>query len=376
MAAKNKQAMFDEELVERAYLEEIDEPVYSIVEPALIAEVLRRMGIGTRAVLEGTGISSEGLLNPHGRVSASQRIRVYKNASQLSTDPAFGLIVGRSLHLSSYGMYGLGLISSPTLASAVEFAFKYLKLGGPLMEKRARIEGNNFVFEARDTLGLGELFPLALEIWYSSIFSMGNDVLSGGFEISRLELAHPEPSYSKRYRDVFCVEVLFSAPANKFGFDASYLSKVLTQSSEHSRRLSEFVCDKLLSDIESHESIAHRLRRKLLGAPRQVLSLEQAAREMDFAPRTLRRKLGAEQTSFREIRREVRQALAVEYLCSTRLTTEEIAERMGFSDAANFRHAFKRWTKLTPSDYRSKFSRSQSQAPLAALWDPSNLHLS
>ena len=44
--------------------------------------------------------------------------------------------------------------------------------------------------------------------------------------------------------------------------------------------------------------------------------------------------------------------LAKEYLKTTRMTTEDIAEMLGFSEAANFRHAFKRWTGKSPSDFR------------------------
>jgi AraC-like DNA-binding protein len=44
--------------------------------------------------------------------------------------------------------------------------------------------------------------------------------------------------------------------------------------------------------------------------------------------------------------------LAIEYLRKTSMTSEEIASRLGYSDAANFRHAFIRWTGKSPSDFR------------------------
>lgn len=69
-------------------------------------------------------------------------------------------------------------------------------------------------------------------------------------------------------------------------------------------------------------------------------------------PRTLRRRLEAQGTSYREILAGVRQGLAIEYLRKTRMTTEDIASRLGYSDAANFRHAFLRWTGKTPHEYR------------------------
>jgi AraC-like DNA-binding protein len=68
--------------------------------------------------------------------------------------------------------------------------------------------------------------------------------------------------------------------------------------------------------------------------------------------RTLRRKLEAEGTSYSILLAKVRQALAEDYLKTTLLSTEDIAAALGFSDTASFRHAVKRWTGLTPVNFR------------------------
>jgi len=69
--------------------------------------------------------------------------------------------------------------------------------------------------------------------------------------------------------------------------------------------------------------------------------------------RTLRRKLEAEGSSYSGLLTDVRHALAVDYLNSTLLGINDIAAALGFSDAASFRHAFKRWTGKTPNEYRA-----------------------
>lgn len=58
--------------------------------------------------------------------------------------------------------------------------------------------------------------------------------------------------------------------------------------------------------------------------------------------------------------------MAIEYLRHTRMTNEDIASRLGYSDAANFRHAFARWTGKSPSEYR-RLSSPSEQRPVAAL---------
>jgi transcriptional regulator GlxA family with amidase domain len=68
----------------------------------------------------------------------------------------------------------------------------------------------------------------------------------------------------------------------------------------------------------------------------------------------LRRRLLQEGTSFRELADKLRTQLAIKYLRDTDLAVEDIAFALGFSDAANFRHAFHRWTGKWPNEFRSR----------------------
>jgi transcriptional regulator GlxA family with amidase domain len=57
-------------------------------------------------------------------------------------------------------------------------------------------------------------------------------------------------------------------------------------------------------------------------------------------------------TSFRELSDELRVHVALRYLRETTMTMEDIAFALGFSDSANFRHAFRRWTGKAPQEFR------------------------
>ncbi|MEF1280984.1 helix-turn-helix domain-containing protein [Vibrio fortis] len=43
-------------------------------------------------------------------------------------------------------------------------------------------------------------------------------------------------------------------------------------------------------------------------------------------------------------------------LNSTDISVEDIGERLGYSDSANFRRAFKSWMKQTPAQFRQRLS--------------------
>jgi AraC-like DNA-binding protein len=71
----------------------------------------------------------------------------------------------------------------------------------------------------------------------------------------------------------------------------------------------------------------------------------------------LQRRLTAEGTSFAEILDLLRQELAFAYL-DRKLPVAEVASLLGYADATAFHHAFKRWTKSSPSRYAARASDS------------------
>jgi len=77
-----------------------------------------------------------------------------------------------------------------------------------------------------------------------------------------------------------------------------------------------------------------------------------------LSDRSLRRQLREQGISFRGLLDELRMQIALKYLRTTRLANEDIALALGFSDAANFRRAFRRWTNKSSSAIRDEQVKS------------------
>jgi transcriptional regulator GlxA family with amidase domain len=85
------------------------------------------------------------------------------------------------------------------------------------------------------------------------------------------------------------------------------------------------------------------------------------AEQLGLSLRTLHRRLAKDGLSYQEILDNMRRSVATEFLENTHLLIDQVAERVGFSDATSFRKAFRKWTGQSPTDYRRAAS---DRAPL------------
>ena len=79
---------------------------------------------------------------------------------------------------------------------------------------------------------------------------------------------------------------------------------------------------------------------------------ESVARQLNMSPRTLHRRLTAEHTSFQQLKDSFRAGLARHYLGRRELSIDAIATLMGFQDNSAFYRSFRKWTGMSPGEYR------------------------
>jgi AraC-like DNA-binding protein len=86
--------------------------------------------------------------------------------------------------------------------------------------------------------------------------------------------------------------------------------------------------------------------------PHAKASASNVAQKLAISTRTLSRKLRDEDVTFGEILEETRAALAKRYLAERDLPVSEIAWLLGYVEVSSFTNAFKRWTGMTPRQFR------------------------
>ncbi len=333
----------------------IDEKVYPPYKVALLVEVAREDGIPAEETLRDSGLDAAVLTQPGARISQRQLLTVCENVLRLSKDPAVALRAGRGIHITAYGMYGYALLSSPSTRDAADFAMRYHKLATPMANMRLRAEHNDaaWIFEsAFDLDPLSPLYRFIMEFQFAVFLSVNQDMFGADVKPLSVTAVYPAPVHADIYPKHLLCPVLFAQPANELRFDATLLAGRPNLANPVTAAMVRETCDRMLAEMQTTTGIASKVHGILLQHPGQFPDIEQVADKLYMVSRTLRRKLDAEGTSYKQILSDVRKQLALKYLRETRLGVEDIAISLGFSDASSFRQAFKRWTDKTPSDFR------------------------
>jgi len=338
-----------------------DEKIYPVFKVATIVDALAAEGIAPADALAGVRLSKDAVASPATRVSLNQVIACYRNADRLARDPHFAYKAGLRLHVAAYGMYGFAILSSMNYRQTMQFAMQYHQLATPLATIDFSEQGGYGIWtitpvpNARvDAL----LYKFLVDMQLGIILSLHRDIMGPSFVARELHVTYRPPADTPKYPGLFGSPVLFGQSENRFLFDAAWLDGTPNLGNEITYATVLGLCDGLMEEFRLRIGLIGKVRQALMANLMRAMSFDDVAKSLNMSARTLRRKLHEENTSFRKLVDELRMDMAIKYLRDTGLTVEDIAEALGFSDAANFRHAFRRWTKAAPHEFRGISGRA------------------
>ena len=332
-----------------------DDKVYPVIKLATVIDALAEEGIPAQDALAGVRISKGAMSSPATRISLNQVIECYRNAARLTRDPHFAYRTGQRFHLSAYGMYGFAILSSMNYRQTMQFAEKYHQLATPLAELRFKEPSGHGVWTIAPMPHShidASLYRFLVETQFGICVSLHRDVMGPLFVPREFHVTYRAPDDAAKYPDIFGCPVLFGQPENQLVFDATWLDGTPKLGNDITYATVVELCDHLMDELQLSAGVAGKVRRVLLANLMRPRSFRDIAGEVNMSERTLRRKLREEKTSFRNMLDQLRMEMAIKYLRDTDLTVEAISESLGFSDAANFRQAFRRWTKAAPHAFR------------------------
>ncbi|MEL4168355.1 AraC family transcriptional regulator [Pseudomonas sp. ZS001] len=317
---------------------------------SLVLDAFKHEGLPSEALLAGSGISAADLNRADTRITTNQEMQVCANAVALKRD--IGLDLGLRMHVSSYGMLGYALLTSATLGDALRLALRYPALLGTLFDLALEDDGEHIWLSASDYRENPALAAFNAEFCMVSLKVICNDLLGRALPLHAARFEHPAPEYRARYVAYFDCPVRFDATVNAFAFDRHWLDRPLPLADPITHNAMVERCRKQNTEFTGRQAWLGRIRQLLAVQLDAAPGLERLAEQMNCSARTLRRHLKDCGCGYQELLDDLRFERAKQMLCEDRLPIYRIAERLGFSETASFRHAFVRWSGVAPSQFR------------------------
>jgi len=340
---------------------------FSPAKLAALVDVASDAGADACAILAGTDLDHGALADPLTQTSSLQFLTAARNAVRLCGIPDLGVRVGQRLRASSYGLYGYAMLCSESMGRAFDTAVKYHPLVNGVIGIRWVEQENEalWVLPMRDALLLPDvddaLYRFLIDQQFVVHATIIKDVMGTWCVPARASFTQPEPPHAAALSEALECPLAFDQPLNLLSYPAAWLSRAPQLAHPLTAAQVSMQCAELLEQFRWQAGITRRVYRELTRTPGRFPDIDGIAESLCMTSRTLRRKLEAEGTSYSELLTSVRKALAIDYLNSTALSTEDIALTLGFSDVVSFRHAFKRWTGKTPNEVRRNRAVSERE---------------
>lgn len=322
------------------------------VKPAFTIQAKAVEKIIRFAATRGVDLDSSLVNDPDDRIPFAQLVALYEKAAQLTGDKNFGLHIGQSVDPKVFDVVGYSALNSPTLGDAFARVARYHSIW---------TDGATFTLEtANETSAIvyRYLEPLPehrqdSEMTLATVTTLCRNIASPDFTPAAIEFQHEEPADISEHQRLFRCPIKFNAPLNKLYFESSCLSLPIEKADASLCALLDRHAEEMLAKFPPRDSLVEQVRSIIAsefrgGDP----SLEHVAEQLRMTPRTLQRKLHELGTSHNELVEQMRCQLAMRYLREREMAICEVAYLLGFSESSSFHRAFKRWTGLTPKEFR------------------------
>ena len=331
---------------------------YAPTKIAVVLEVGREAGLAEFELFEGTDLDARAVEDVATNISIAQYMTAARNLVRLYSGDDVGIQMGKRLNISQYGIYGYAVLCSGSLRQACNITARYAPLGTPIFLPSIREQHGMATWTFTPIEGVqvsdlgGNLYRCLMEAQLLLIAGGIRELMGAECVPLRARMAMPRSQGSDQLEAALGCTIAYDQTLNELEYDDHWMDLSPRLASQ---TISARVCQTLASQLDEFKSahgFSHRVYLELTREPGHFPSMDAIATMLNMTGRTLRRRLEAEGTSYQDLLDRVRRTMAEDYLNSTQLSTDDIAPILGFCDAASFRNAFRRWTGMTPSQFR------------------------
>lgn len=314
-------------------------------------------GVVAQKILEGTQVDTSLLTSSDSYITTGHYQRIIDNALAALDEPALALKLGQRQHLATHGALGYAIMSSSSLEQALQLVRRFIRTRNRLIHFKFFLDNEQAVTQIEVKHPMDGLYQHFVELAFSSMMLICNSLAEQQNQQCQLRLRYPQPEHSDVYVELFHTKPRFNAELNEIRLPMAWFKGVNLMGNPLFAQIAQQQCEEILAIVDKQGSLQDQINALLSHNPGHLPSQSEVASQLNMSTRSLSRQLAQQGTSFQKMVNSLREQLAKNYLASSDRTIEEIACLLDYESPPNFTRAFRRWTGLTPLQYRQQHGR-------------------
>jgi AraC-like DNA-binding protein len=330
-----------------------------MIEPTSLASWTRALrkqldalGLDSNALCLQAGLDPQLMDDPNARYPLSATTRLWELAVEVSGDPAIGLRVSRFVSPTTFHALGYALVASGSLREVFERIVRYHQVISDALELELTRGEDRYRFTLKVPEGSPAPAPEAIDAFAAIYVRTCRNRLGRDYAPLAVYLRRPEPADPKQWHTVFRAPIFFAADEDRLEFSIDDFESHLDDANPELAEHNETVLKRALTQLRLltwERKVRDAIEAQL---PEGEPSAERIAEALHLSLRSLQRHLADEGCRFDTLLNECRENLALLHLRDPQCSLSEISYLLGFADTSSFSRAFKRWTGMTPGQFR------------------------
>ncbi len=311
-------------------------------------------GLNRDALIEAAGLRGVDLSDGDARVSTSTQVALWQLLAKGISDPGFGVRMGASFKIREAGLLGYVMQYSATLQTALDRFVRYGRVLNDAVESTLERTDAHHVAISQTHPELGVGLPFAIDYRLAALLTVCRQITGVEIEPFEVAFAYDMRGSTIEHARCFRCPLRFGRHTSRLVFAERDMHLPVRQGDETLAEYLSSHADQVLRSLVSGHSVSERVRSAIWntlsdGRP----TLPRIASELDTPPRTLQRRLAEEGTSIQREVEEIRKGMAMALLRDRTVSIDEVAFLLGYPEPSTLFRSFKRWTGMTPQQYRS-----------------------
>ncbi len=334
-----------------------------------LVKLMVAQGVQPQALFAQTQIETQTFVDQSRSIRTDDFLQIILNSRKLSASDDYALKLGEQFFIHYDGALAQRIMCCDHAHQAMEVLVQYQPLFTQVLALDFNVVDDVGFFSLQPRVSLGATLDHFVEYAFSALYWLGRFCTGQNTLDIRFEFTQSEHPKREKFEAFFGNTVTFGCKHNRAILSAKTLSLPCVFRHQQFAQKHEQVCLKYLAHIQQESDLLKQVKLTLRHQPLDTLSLEGVAQQLHMSPRSLRRHLQQQASSFSELLEEERKRKARTQLIESNLSLDRVSEQLGYHSAASFSRAFKRWFGISPAQFRQQHSIKSAKRAAPVIQD-------